>query len=366
VAGKLSINLTDSGGALQLRSSTNGLIDPVPVDSVSWSSQADGDIQNVPTSSQDKEAAYYRVADGTLPPTYGWQLADVHVDDTGAANLCQLDVMVSGSVKPVLSLPQFHLLPGDQPPATIISLASTGAPASGAAAPGIPAADTGLKAPQLNELLPNPTGSGTDSTDEFIELYNSNDVTFDLSGFMLESGTTTKHKFTFPAGTVLKPKSFTAFYATATGLALSNSGGQVQLLDPLGNVISQTDAYSTAKDGEAWALADGIWYWTLKPTPNEQNAVDQTDSAAGSTAASTSSSTRSGTVQGATTGSSGDSATATGNVADVAQVTPIHPWTLALVVFLALLYGLYEYRHDVANRLYQLRKYREARRISRQ
>ena len=82
------------------------------------------------------------------------------------------------------------------PPATIISTTEVDAtdPASAllaAHASQMPAADIGLSAPQISELLPNPAGTGNDATDEFIELYNPNDQPFDLSGFVLQTGLTT-------------------------------------------------------------------------------------------------------------------------------------------------------------------------------
>lgn len=54
--------------------------------------------------------------------------------------------------------------------------------------PVIPAANVGLKPPQLSEFLPNPGSPQTDANDEYIELYNPNDKRFDLSGYALEVG----------------------------------------------------------------------------------------------------------------------------------------------------------------------------------
>ena len=138
----------------------------------------------------------------------------------------------------------------------------------------MPAADIGLMAPTVTEILPNPTGSGNDSTDEFIELYNPNPGSFDLTGFSLQSGTTTC-LYTFPAGTTLPASGFTAFYSKTTGLSLSNSGGQAKLLDPFSNAIAVSGPYGTANDGQAWALAKGKWYWTTSPTPDQANVIHE-------------------------------------------------------------------------------------------
>ncbi len=134
---------------------------------------------------------------------------------------------------------------------------------------GLPKADVGLKAPAITELLPNPDGTGTDKTDEFIELYNPNAKPFDLSGFSLQTGITRKHTYVFPKGSSLPPKSFKAFYSKTTALSLSNTTGQTRLLAPSGNSVSDAAEYEKAKDGIAWALAKGKWYWTTKPTPGK-------------------------------------------------------------------------------------------------
>jgi hypothetical protein len=91
----------------------------------------------------------------------------------------------------------------------------------------------------------------------------------------LQAGITTKHSYVFPAGTMLSVGGFTAFYASDTGLSLSNTTGQSDLLDPFGNTLSQTDVYGTAKDGQSWALANGKWYWTTEPTPSAANVIKQ-------------------------------------------------------------------------------------------
>jgi hypothetical protein len=212
-------------------------------------------------------------------------------------------------------------------------------------------------APQITELLPNPNGSGNDATDEYIELYNPNSVVFDLSGFTLESGLTTLHNYTFPDGSSLPPHGFKAYYASSTKLTLSNTSGQVKLLDPLGNSIAATEVYGTATDGQTWALANGVWYWTTQPTPEAPNVIKQpltkiTKARAAGTASKTKTAIK------PTAAAKKLKSPPTGSKSlnqDTAQPVPIHPWELALVGGLALLYGVYEYRKDLANYLRQCR-----------
>jgi hypothetical protein len=221
----------------------------------------------------------------------------------------------------------------------------------------IPASDIGLAPPQITELLPNPVGTGTDASDEFIELYNPNARSFDLSGFVLQTGSTTKHSYTFPTNTTLPPNSFVAFYSADTGLTLSNTSGASDLLDPLGALLTQTDEYGTAKDGQSWALANGKWYWTLQATPGKANTIAQATTSS-SSSKSKSSKTSSAKVKGASTSKSGTTPLSTSDASEVAQTSPVHPWTLAVIAGLAVAYGVYEYRLDIQNFFYRFKRHR--------
>ena len=220
-------------------------------------------------------------------------------------------------------------------------------------------ADVSLKRPVIC------TGrSGQD--DEFIELYNSNDTSFDLSGYVLEVGLKTKKRYTIPAGTKLPPKAFLALFSVDTNLALSNSGSQVVLADPLGRSLAVSEAYATAKDGQSWILASGKWQWTTKPTPNAINIVSTP--VVKSSGIKKSKPAAVATIRGSSSqqkdSSKEDDVQQAEAVASTSS-TPLHPGVLAVIAFSAILYGAYEYRHDVANKVYKLRSYREARRASR-
>jgi hypothetical protein len=360
IAGSFSLSLGDSAGYLQLvkQTVTAGVLGTSPVDSVSWSSTKSdvatmNAIRGMPTNTVDPAGMYYR---STATAT-GWQLADLD-----AKVACQLNVVTAGASAPVITTGLTTT--STAPPATIISLEASSD--SSGDNPTLPASDIGLSAPVINELLPNPTGTGNDATYEFIELYNPNAASFDLSGFMLQTGVTTKHNYTFPADTMLAPQSFTAFYSSTTGLSLSNTSGLAALVDPFGNVLNQSDTYGTAKDGMSWALAKGSWYFTSEPTPNAANVIKQAALAASKSSSKSSSkkTVTTATSKASSTGS-GSGTTGSSDANQVAAVTPVHPWTLAVVGALAVAYGIYEYRLDLANRFYQFRKHRAARRGSR-
>jgi hypothetical protein len=248
------------------------------------------------------------------------------------------------------------------------------APSPEAAGPVMPARNNGLFAPQISELLPNPAKPQTDAKDEYIELYNPNAAPFELSGFMLEAGAAakTRKRYTFPADTLLPAKSFKAFYAPETHVALANTQGQVWLLDPFERVVGQTDAYAAAKDGQAWVYAAAKWQWTVAPTPDKLNIIKApAETKKKTTAASKASAAQSGTVKAATTTGSASSGQPTDlpedktAVSDEGGFSPLHPAVLAITGVIAVLYALYEYRRDLANKYYQFRRNRAARREAR-
>lgn len=357
----VSLGLSSTAGLVEVlgfnQASPGSSVSPVLQDYVGWSKTAATGAQTLPTNLNAfllRQPADVKNNPTIVSPGSGsWQTVQ---PDT--ANAC--DLVTNTTTPTLVATGLSQLLPATEPPAIIVTIpAGAGDIVS---VPVLPASDVGLMAPQITEILPNPSGTGNDGTDEYVELYNANSVDFDLSGFSLQVGTTSLHTYKFPASTTLPANGFKAFYSLDTGLSLSNSGGQVKLLDPFGNSLSASDVYGSAKDGQTWALAKGNWYWTLKATPGAANVINQ-PVAAKKTSAKTTAKTSSGTgkVKAAKTKLS-TAAVASSGSADPLSKTPIHPWTLALVGVGALLYGAYEYRADLANRIYQFRSNLGARR----
>lgn len=342
----VSLGFSSTSGTVEVLESGDtaaGIQAPILQDYVSWSKKAVVNAQTLPAGDTASLRRQPDDSEGApiinLPGSGSWQIVRPAVD-----NACGLVTETGVPVSPPPGLS--NLLPSGEPPASLLSDA-----VRGAVVPALPTADVGLRAPSVTELLPNPPGTGNDSTDEFIELYNPNSQPFDLSGFSLQAGTTSLHTFTFPAGTNLPARGFKAFYSATTGLSLSNSGGQVKLLDPLGNDIANSAVYETAKDGIAWALAHSKWYWTTDATPGRANIVKQPLTNK-KTKVKNGSSKKQATTN---TQSTAAMAGSNGNDSE-APVSPIHLRTLVLVAGLAILYGAYEYRADLANRIYRLRR----------
>ncbi len=363
-----SLGLSSAAGLVEVlafnQSNPGSAVAPALQDYVGWSKTATTGAQTLPANTnaflQRLPVDMHNNPSIIAPGTGSWQT--VQPDPANACNL------ITGSTGLAAQTGLNQLLPSSEPPATIVNLSADDNIGSASVNTGVlPASDIGLMAPQVTELLPNPVGTGNDTKDEYIELYNPNGVSFDLSGFALQSGTTSLHNYTFPPGTTLPAHGFKAFYSKVTGLSLSNSGGQVKLLDPLGNSISAAEAYGVAKDGQAWALAKGKWYWTTSPTPSAANVIKQPISGkkgGSSSAKAKSKKVAAGKTKSAKTTKLPKTMLASGN-SEKPSSTPIHPWTLALIAGLALLYGIYEYRTDLANRVYQFRSYIKTRRADR-
>ena len=357
----VSLGYSSTAGLVEVlavnQSRVGGSALPSIEDYVSWSKTAVTGAQTLPSSSDGFLVRQPRDSSGApAVPAAGagtWQAVLPAADDS-----CRYTFTGALSELPSIDTP---LLQAAEPAATIIGYAAESPLLN-------PAANVGLMKPLITELLPNPAGSGNDETDEYIELYNPNDAPFDLSGYTLRAGTGVTHSYVFSKGASLAPKSFVAYASSATSLSLSNSGGQVSLIDAAGTVQASTLPYASAKDGQAWALADGKWLWTARPTPGAANIIILPATNGRQSAGKTKAAKSGGNVKAAYTaktkaGSSKNASTSLSPTA--APVTPIHTRTLAIVAGLALLYAAYEYRSDLANRVYQSRRYLAARRAAR-
>lgn len=350
------------GGALPVTGSTDKLVVRY-VDSGGYYVDRNSNLHDAKLSTVVKDMVHPSIATGANPGTINTQLLSSEDSAPPLGSGSDLPFIdIDGCTVPEPEDPDNGLEPSDEEPPSSEE-PETPEP-SEPSTPKIPAADIGLKSPQLTELLPNPGKPLTDASDEFVELYNSNNAQFDLTGFVLEAGAgATKRRFTFPAGTLLPGKSFKAFFSADTHLSLSNALGLVRLLDPLGNELSNSTVYEAAKDSQAWALVKGSWQWSTKPTPNAANVLIKP-------VAKPKKPTKKASLPKVQTASVGSGTAASANTSAQFEEpdtrTPLHTGVLALVGGFALLYGAYEYRSDVANKLHQLRLYREARREARQ
>jgi hypothetical protein len=124
---------------------------------------------------------------------------------------------------------------------------------------------------KINEIFPNPIGD--DTSDEFIELYNSGESEIDLTGWKLSDATTRKYVLTsddFP-DLKLEPKSYLVIYRQESGIALNNTGDSVKLYQADDTLFAEV-IYTEAKEGQSWARKeDNTFVWTEKVTAGREN-----------------------------------------------------------------------------------------------
>lgn len=273
---------------------------------------------------------------------------------------CDLQTQLASSSTPVVPTP----IAAPQKVTTVVPIITVTPAAS----------NVGLVAPELTELFPNPAAPQTDDNDEFIELYNPNDSVYILAGYRLEVGTSYSRGYIFKTET-LKPKSYTIFKITDTNLQLSNAEGQTRLLNPDSVTISETPAYEDAPEGQSWSVVGDSWQWTDNPTPNAINEASKVTApkAIVVAPASTSSAAKlktatpkvATTKKAATVKSASTTTPSVGAANKLNDISPLHPSVLAGVGALAVGYALYEYRTDMANSVFKLRRYIRNRRAAR-
>lgn len=215
---------------------------------------------------------------------------------------------------------------------------------------------------EITEVMPDPASPQSDSSDEFIEIYNPYGEVLDLTGYVLKTGTNWTHKYTIGQVNV-DPYGYVALMSAQTHLSLSNSGSGVQLYDPSGKLLFEVPSYGAAKSGNSWVRnSAGQWVWTAAPTPGEANTIaEPVASKPTSTSAPSTAKKSSSNAKGATTNSAKKASTpkASGAVKGISTTTaqpaaapPANNqaglWTLAGVGVLCVGYALFEYRQDIA------------------
>lgn len=117
----------------------------------------------------------------------------------------------------------------------------------------------------LSEILPNPTGS--DTQNEWIEIFNPNEEPVDLKDWTLEDAS--GKKFIFSGSSLLNSQEYKIFSRPFTGITLNNTGEKIFLFNPLQEKISSLEFTTSAKENFSYT-AQG---WTQTPTPNTQNNI---------------------------------------------------------------------------------------------
>lgn len=231
------------------------------------------------------------------------------------------------------------------------------------------------RAPFITELLPNPASPQRDSEDEFIELYNPYESPITLDGMSIQVGITKFTKYTIKTLTI-GAREYAVIYSKTSNVALTNSGSSVKLISPSGIILSETQPYTVAKEGEAWAVVDGEWHWTTTPTPGSANIVTapqdaqkttlKSNQVSGTTNEDSQKNTKKVRATSTTAKPTNPTKTEASSPTQSSTAAPLHPSIIAGVGLLAVVYAGYEYREDIANLFRKYQSYRAHRRAHRQ
>ena len=133
----------------------------------------------------------------------------------------------------------------------------------------------------ISEFLPRPghdwnNDGYVDVFDEFIEIINAGLGDVNLGGYSLDDEANSGSRiYTLPA-IVLKPGEHAVFYASETGILLSDAGDSVRLLRG-GSIVVDAYTYGVVRyPDQSWCrIPDKLGYWSFPcfPTPGNPNAL---------------------------------------------------------------------------------------------
>ena len=120
----------------------------------------------------------------------------------------------------------------------------------------------------INEILPNPEGA--DETEEWVELYNSNNFEVDLSGWKIEDAAGTKTSFLISKKVLAYE--YLIFKRPETKIMLNNDIDGLVLLSP-DQKIADSAKFSKALLGQSYNRTSNGWAWSATLTPGSQNVI---------------------------------------------------------------------------------------------
>jgi hypothetical protein len=122
----------------------------------------------------------------------------------------------------------------------------------------------------FNEILPSP--DGPDAENEWIEIYNRNNSSIDLSDWKISDSIGSIKTYIFPKGTEISGLSFLVLDRTKTKITLNNDKDRLVLIQPNDKIIDEV-VYEKAPQGKSYALKNSKWNWDDNPTPGKINNI---------------------------------------------------------------------------------------------
>lgn len=120
----------------------------------------------------------------------------------------------------------------------------------------------------INEILPSPEGA--DETEEWIELYNSNNFEVDLNGWKIEDTAGTKASFLI--NKKISANEYLVLKRTETKISLNNTEDGLNLFWP-DNKMVDSMSYKNAPRFQSYNKANSNWSWSTALTPGKLNTI---------------------------------------------------------------------------------------------
>jgi hypothetical protein len=124
----------------------------------------------------------------------------------------------------------------------------------------------------LSEILPNPLND--EETNEFIEIYNPNDISADLKNWTLHDASSTG-SYTFTHSTIIEAHTYIVIFRTQFIFALNNSNETISLIAPNEKIVSTT-SYQSSRENLSFNfdLTNQSWRWSKFLTPQKPNVFN--------------------------------------------------------------------------------------------
>lgn len=122
----------------------------------------------------------------------------------------------------------------------------------------------------INELLPSPEGS--DEDEEWIEIFNQNSFSVDLTGWQITDLVGSAKTYIFPVGTTIAATGFLVLSRPITKITLNNSGDGLELKKPNGTITDKV-IFASSPRGQSYNRIGENWEWSNSPTPGSRNIL---------------------------------------------------------------------------------------------
>jgi competence ComEA-like helix-hairpin-helix protein len=124
----------------------------------------------------------------------------------------------------------------------------------------------------INEILPSPEGA--DETNEWIELYNSNNFEVDLSDWKIKDKEGSIINYVLPKNTKISAGGYLVLKRPETKIILNNTTDGLFLYWPNEEVVDSM-SYEKAPRNQSYNNTGAGWQWSTTLTPGTKNIITQ-------------------------------------------------------------------------------------------